>query len=147
MVLEHNTRFGDPEAQALMMLLQADLLDVLAGAENAEVQPERLWREGYAISLTLASGGYPGKCRTGIPISGVEEANHLESVQVFHAGTSLSHGHLVTAGGRVLSVAAHGKTLEEAAAKAYDAAAHIQFEGMHHRRDIAKRGLRVLEKE
>ena len=145
-VLEHNTRFGDPETQALMLLLQADLLDVLAFAatENAPVQPENLWHEGYAISLTLASGGYPGKYQTGIPITGIKEATSIPGVQVFHAGTALQDGQLVTAGGRVLSVAAHGKTLPEAVAKAYEAAAHISFAGMHYRRDIARRGLQVL---
>ena len=142
MVLEHNTRFGDPETQALMMLLQADLLDVLAFAGNLALQPDTLWREGYAVSLTLASGGYPGKYRTGLPITGVEEANRLEGVQVFHAGTSLQDGRLVTAGGRALSIAAHGQTLQGAVARAYDAAAHVKFEGMHYRRDIAQRGLR-----
>jgi len=142
MVLEHNTRFGDPETQALMMLLQADLLDVLAFAGNPALQPDTLWREGYAVSLTLASGGYPGKYRTGLPITGVEEASRLEGVQVFHAGTSLQDGRLVTAGGRVLSIAAHGQTLQEAVARAYDAAAYVKFEGMHYRLDIAQRGLR-----
>jgi len=145
-VLEHNTRFGDPETQALMLLMQADLLDVLAfaGTENATVQPENLWYEGYAVSLTLASGGYPGKYRTGIPITGIKEANSIAGTQVFHAGTALQDGQLVTAGGRVLSVAAHGKTLAEAVAKAYEAAAYISFAGMQYRRDIARRGLQVL---
>lgn len=141
MVLEHNTRFGDPETQALMMLLQADLVDLLAFAGTAVPQLDTIWREGYAASLTLASGGYPGTYRTGLPITGVEETNRLEDVQVFHAGTSLQDGRLVTAGGRVLSIAAHGQTLQEAVARAYDAAAHITFEGMHYRRDIARRGL------
>jgi phosphoribosylamine--glycine ligase len=147
MVLEHNTRFGDPETQALMMLLQADLLDVLAFAQNPALQLDTLWREGFAVSLTLASGGYPGKYRTGLPIAGVEEASRLEGVQVFHAGTSLQDGRLVTAGGRVLSIAAHGQTLQEAVTRAYDAAAHVRFEGMHYRRDIALRGLKEAEKE
>src|SRR3989440_3419362 len=141
MVLEHNTRFGDPETQALMMLLQADLLDVLAFAGNPALQLDTLWREGYAVSLTLASGRYPGKYRTGLPITGIEEARGLEGVQVFHAGTSLQDGRLVTAGGRVLSIAAHGQTLQEVVARAYVAAAHVKFEGMHYRRDIAQRGL------
>jgi phosphoribosylamine---glycine ligase len=142
MVLEHNTRFGDPETQALMMLLRADLVDLLAFAGTPVLQPDTIWREGYAASLTLASGGYPGTYRTGLPITGVEETNGLERVQVFHAGTSLQDGHLVTAGGRVLSIAAHGLTLQEAIARVYDAAAHIKFEGMHYRRDIARRWLR-----
>jgi len=140
-VLEHNTRFGDPETQALMLLLQADLLDVLTYAENAQVVRETLWHPGNAVSLTLAAGGYPGKYRTGLPLEGVAEANRLKGVHVFHAGTSLQHGRLLTAGGRVLSVAAHGETLQEAVARVYEAAAHISFEGMHYRRDIAWQGL------
>jgi phosphoribosylamine--glycine ligase len=139
MVLEHNTRFGDPETQAFMLLLRADLLDVLAYDKGQSI--DILWHPGYAISLSLASGGYPGTYRSGLPISGIEEANRVEGVQVFHAGTTLQDGRLVTAGGRVLSVAARGSTLQEAVARVYEAAAHISFEGMHYRRDIARRGL------
>ncbi len=144
-VLEHNTRFGDPETQALMLLLQADLLDVLAFAQdaNASVQPENLWHTGYAMSLTLASGGYPGKYQNGIPITGIKEANLIEGVQVFHAGTAMKDRQLVTAGGRVLSIAAHGETLQEAVGRAYEAAKYISFEGMQYRRDIARRGLQI----
>ena len=142
MVLEHNTRFGDPETQALMLLMQEDLINVLEFADTLPVKMNTLWRPGYAVSVTLASGGYPGKYRTGLPIKGIEEASHLEDVQFFHAGTALQNGQLVTAGGRVLSVAAHGSTLQEAVARAYDAASHISFEGMHYRQDIAHRGLR-----
>ncbi len=141
MVLEHNTRFGDPETQALMLLMQEDLLRVLEFDHELPVKASSLWRPGYAVSVMLASGGYPGPYRCGYPISGVDEANHLPDVQVFHAGTALQDGQLVTAGGRVLSVAAHGATLQEAVARAYDAAARIKFEGMHYRRDIARRGL------
>ena len=142
MVLEHNTRFGDPETQALMLLMREDLLNVLEFADTLPVKLDTLWHPGYAVSITLASGGYPGKYQTGIPIKGVEEANRLDEVQVFHAGTALQGGKLVTAGGRVLSVAAHGATLQDAVARAYDAASRISFEGMHYRRDIAHRGLR-----
>jgi len=152
MVLEHNTRFGDPEAQAFMMLLQADILNILRSEESGGLfaenptlvpeNPENLWHPGYAMSLTLASGGYPGKYRTGIPITGIAEANHVEGVHVFHAGTIMQDGQLVTAGGRVLSVVARGATLREAADKAYEAAGYIQFEGMHYRRDIGWRGLK-----
>ncbi len=148
MVLEHNTRFGDPEAQAFMLLLQADILNILRSeasgelfAENSTLQPDNLWHPGYAMSLTLASGGYPGKYRTGLPITGIADANQLEGVQVFHAGTAMQGGQLVTAGGRVLSVVARGITLQEAADRAYEAASHIHFEGMHYRRDIGWRGL------
>lgn len=141
MVLEHNTRFGDPETQALMLLMREDLLNVLEFAGTLPVKLDTLWHPGYAVSISLASGGYPGKYRTGLPITGIEEASRLEGVQVFHAGTALKDGQLVTAGGRVLSVAARGTTLQEAVARAYDAAARISFEGMHYRRDIAHRGL------
>ena len=140
MVIEHNTRFGDPEMQALALLMRADLVDILEGKTLTDTE---LWYPGYAISLSLASGGYPGKYRTGLPINGVEEANRLQNVQVFHAGTALKDGKLVTAGGRVLSVAARGETLQQAVNKAYEAASLISFEGMHYRRDIARRGLQV----
>ncbi len=141
MVLEHNTRFGDPETQVLMMLMQEDLVRVLEFADTLPVKLDMLWRPGYAASITLASGGYPGKYRTGLPITGIEEASRLEDVQIFHAGTALQDGQLVTAGGRVLSVAAYGVTLQEAVTRAYDASSRISFEGMHYRRDIAHRGL------
>src|SRR6266576_791677 len=121
MVLEHNTRFGDPEAQAFVMLLREDLLSVLEYAEGRKVQTDELWKPGYAISVTLASGGYPGEYRSGLPITGIEDANRLEGVQVFHAGTALKDDQLVTAGGRVLSVAAYGETLQDAVGHAYEA--------------------------
>jgi phosphoribosylamine--glycine ligase len=144
MVLEHNTRFGDPETQAFVMLLREDLLSVLEYAEGRKVQTDELWKPGYAISVTLASGGYPGEYRSGLPITGIEDANRLEGVQVFHAGTALKDGQLVTAGGRVLSIAAYGETLQNAVGRAYEAIKYISFEGMHYRTDIAHRGLKAL---
>jgi phosphoribosylamine--glycine ligase len=140
-VLEHNTRFGDPETQALMLLLKADLLDILSLAEQPTPPSGDIWHPGSAVSLTLASGGYPGKYRTGIPIKGLAEAARISGVQVFHASTALQDGALVTSGGRVLSLAARGHTLQEAVHSVYEAASHISFEGMHYRKDIAKRGL------
>src|SRR5215469_13979131 len=142
MVLEHNTRFGDPETQALVMLMREDLVNVLEFADTLPVKLDTLWHPGYAVSITLASGGYPGKYRTGIPIKGIDDASRLEGVKVFHAGTALQDGQLVTAGGRVLSVAAHGATLQEAVARVYDASSRISFDGMHYRRDIAHHGLK-----
>jgi len=143
-VLEHNTRFGDPETQALMMLMQEDLVHVLEFSTTLPVKLDTLWRPGYSVSVTLASGGYPGEYRTGLPITGVEEASHLEDVQIFHAGTDLQDEQLVTAGGRVLSVAAYGATLQEAVSRAYDASSRISFEGIHYRRDIAHCGLEKM---
>ena len=143
-VLEHNTRFGDPETQALMMLMQEDLVHVLEFSTTLPVKLNTLWRPGFSVSITLASGGYPGKYRTGLPITGVEEASRLEDVQIFHAGTALQDGRLVTAGGRVLSVAAYGVTLQEAVSRAYEASSRISFEGIHYRRDIAHCGLQEM---
>src|SRR5438270_7347438 len=107
MVLEHNTRFGDPETQAFMMLLREDLLSVLEYAEGRKLQTDELWKPGYAISVTLASGGYPGEYRSGLPITGIEDANRLQGIQVFHAGNAVKDGQLVTACYRVLSIAAY----------------------------------------
>lgn len=140
-VIEHNTRLGDPETQAMMLLLREDLLNVLRFSTTLPVKRETLWHPGSALSLTLASAGYPGAYRTGLPISGVKEANRLSGVHVFHAGTAMRDGQLVTAGGRVLSVAAHGATLREAADRAYQAAQLIAFAGMVYRHDIGRRGL------
>ncbi len=143
MVLEHNTRFGDPETQAFMLLMREDLMNVLDFAETMPVKLDTLWHPGYAVSLSIASGGYPEQYQSGIPITGIEAANRLENVQVFHAGTALKDGQLVTAGGRVLSVVARGATLPEAVQRVYEAAKYIHFEGMHYRKDIAKRGLNM----
>jgi phosphoribosylamine--glycine ligase len=143
-VLEHNTRFGDPETQAFVILLAEDIIKILDFADGKSLDTETLWRPGYAVSITLASGGYPGEYRSGLPITGIENANRLEGVQVFHAGTAMKNGQLVTAGGRVLSVAAYARSLPEALARAYDAINHISFEGMHYRRDIAHRGIKAL---
>lgn len=143
-VLEHNTRFGDPEAQAFVMLLAEDIMKVLTFADGQPLDTENIWHPGYAVSITLASGGYPGSYRSGLPIVGIEDANRLDGVQVFHAGTAMKDGQLVTAGGRVLSVAAYALTLPIALARAYEAINHISFEGMHYRRDIAHRGLKAL---
>lgn len=141
MVLEHNTRFGDPETQAMMMLMREDLVNVLQFAETLPVKRETLWQPGYAVSLSLVSGGYPGAYRKGLPISGIKEANRLLGVHVFHAGTARAGDQLVTAGGRVLSVAARGDTLRAAVERAYAAAQLISFEDMFYRKDIAWRGL------
>jgi len=144
-VLEHNTRFGDPETQALVLLLAEDIMKVLDFADGKPLRTEAIWHPGCAVSITVASAGYPGGYRSGLPIVGIEEASRLDGVQVFHAGTAMKDGDLVTAGGRVLSVAAYALSLQDALARAYNAIDHISFEGMHYRRDIAHRGLMALE--
>jgi phosphoribosylamine---glycine ligase len=97
------------------------------------------WKSGFAVTVVLASGGYPGSYPKGLPITGIDEAEKLDDIVVFHAGTAVKNGQLVTAGGRVLNVTATGATLDEALDKAYAAIKLIHFEGMHYRTDIGRR--------
>ncbi|MBI2157130.1 MAG: phosphoribosylamine--glycine ligase [Candidatus Rokubacteria bacterium] len=143
-VLEFNCRFGDPECQALVVRAPGDLVPALLAAARGEPWPApAAWPARAAVSVTLASGGYPGKYATGLPIEGVDAAAARPGVTVFHAGTALAGGRLVTAGGRVLSVTAVGEDLARAIAAAYGAVGEIRFEGMHHRTDIGRRAVRA----
>ena len=138
-LLEFNCRLGDPEAQAVLPRLDGDLALVLRAAATGDLAGVRLsWKHEATACVVLAAGGYPGSPRRGDPISGVAEALALPGALVFHAGTALLEGRLVTAGGRVLSVVGRGSTLPEAVASAYEAVDRIGFEGMHCRRDIGK---------
>ncbi len=137
-VLEFNCRFGDPEAQVLLPLLKTDLVAIAQA--TIEGRLDRLTVEfepRAAVCVVLASGGYPGDYRTGIPIEGLEAACQMPNVLIFHAGTRLQNGQLVTAGGRVLNVVGLGSTLSEARQHAYRALQQIHFDGMHYRTDIA----------
>lgn len=141
-VLEFNCRFGDPETQPLMMRLQTDLLEVmLAVAEGRLDQVELKWDPRPAMCVVAASGGYPGKYRTGLPITGIADADAMRDVKVFQGGTRAEGKQILTDGGRVLSVTALGDTLAQARQRAYDAIGKIHFEGMHYRRDIGRRAL------
>ncbi len=137
-VVEYNARFGDPECQTVLSLLDGDLMDIfLACREGTLDQVDIQWKEQAACCLVLASGGYPVKYQSGYPISGLEEAG--KHAVVFHAGTRLDEdGKILTAGGRVLGVTALGKDLPQAIANAYAAAAPISFRDMHFRTDIGK---------
>ena len=139
-VLEFNCRFGDPEAQVVLPRLASDPAALfLACATGRLDEPRIRWRDGAAVTVVLASGGYPGPYRTGSPIDGLGAAARVEGVTVFHAGTAReADGRIVTAGGRVLDVTAIGSTVAEARERAYRAAAMIRFEGMRYRRDIAE---------
>ncbi|WP_428388772.1 phosphoribosylamine--glycine ligase [Mucisphaera sp.] len=142
-VLEFNCRFGDPETQPLMMRLQGDLLDIIEATCDATLDKVQInWDKRCCTSVVMASGGYPGSYRKGIPITGIEDAEQDPDVRVFQAGTTLKDGQLVTDGGRVLSVCAMGNTLEEAQQKANEACAKIKFEGAHYRKDIGSRVLK-----
>jgi phosphoribosylamine--glycine ligase len=142
-VLEFNCRFGDPETQPLMMRLKSDLLDVmLAVADGRLDQIELQWDDRPAVCVVATSKGYPGSYPTGLPIAGIEKADTMPDVKVFHSGTRAGEGKtILTDGGRVLSVTALGRTIAEAQQRAYQAMGVIQFDGMHYRRDIAKRAL------
>jgi phosphoribosylamine--glycine ligase len=142
MVLEFNCRFGDPETQPVLMRMESDLLGAFIASVAGRVSEGDLqWSQQPAVCVVLASGGYPGSYEVGKRITGIEEADRLEGVKVFHAGTTLRDGSFYTAGGRVLGVTARGSDLAQAVARAYAGVAKIQFEGMHYRKDIAARAL------
>ncbi len=138
-LLEFNARFGDPETQVVLPRLASDLGELLAASASGSVADvEVAWRDDAAVTVVLASGGYPGPYDTGLPVRGVEEAGRSGAVEVFHAGTARDDdGRLVTAGGRVLAVTALGPTVSEARALAYAAADRISFDGLQRRGDIA----------
>ncbi len=142
-VLEFNARFGDPETQVVLPRLEGDLVNIMFAV--AEGRPEDIvlsWSDKWAVSVVLASEGYPGSYEKGKVILGLEEAQDLDGVIVFHAGTALNpDGELITAGGRVLNVVALGDTFEEARNRAYEACELIKFEGVQYRSDIGRRAL------
>ncbi len=146
-VLEFNVRFGDPECQVLMMRMKSDLVPYLNACAHGNLEeleaPE--WDPRPAVTVVLASGGYPGAYPKGLEITGIEEVAQDDELQVFQAGTGIDDGKLVTAGGRVLAVTALGDDLDQARERAYAAADTIQFEGKTLRRDIGKSALASLE--
>jgi phosphoribosylamine-glycine ligase len=144
MVLEYNTRFGDPETQVLLPRLQTDLAEVLMALATGTLEDLGLlsWTSHVAVSVVIASGGYPGDYATGKPITGIAAAEEVPGVTVFHAGTKLADdGTLVTAGGRVLNVTAVASDFPTAIANAYEAVGRISFEGAFYRHDIAHRAV------
>lgn len=143
-VIEYNCRFGDPETQVVLPLLDTDLLEIMeATAAGRLAEVDIRWKPGSACCVILASGGYPKAYKKGLPISGLEENGQLpgEPAEVFHAGTKLEDGRFYTNGGRVLGVTATASSLEEAVSRAYAAADRISFEGLHRRGDIGARAL------
>jgi phosphoribosylamine--glycine ligase len=138
-VLEFNVRFGDPECQPLLSLLESDLLELLVATASGRLDEVDIrFSAKHSVCVVIASAGYPESPEIGKPITGVDDADAMPGVTVFHAGTALdSDGVLVTSGGRVLGVTATGETLEQARDLAYEACAKIHFEGMQLRSDIA----------
>jgi phosphoribosylamine---glycine ligase len=143
MVLEFNCRFGDPETQPILLRLESDLTEAMeASIDGRTSDGDFKWSSDAAVSVVIASGGYPGAYEAGKKIVGLEDAAKLESVKVFHAGTSKREGSFYTAGGRVLGVTARAAELETAVQRAYEACSKIGFEGAHYRRDIAARAFK-----
>lgn len=141
-VLEFNARFGDPEAQSYMRLLEGDLTEIMTaciegGLPNAQIK----WRQGAACCIVAASRGYPGSYDKGMEISGLDKLGERPGVVVFQAGTSVVRGSLVTAGGRVLGVSAWGSDLRQALERGYQALSEVKFSGMHYRTDIGRKAL------
>lgn len=138
-VLEFNCRFGDPETQTVLALLETPLEEVLlACCEQRLEQVSLMWKSGVSVCVVLASGGYPGSYQKGKVITGIEDAEASGAI-IFHAGTQLQDGQILTDGGRVLGVTAVGSTFQEAITQTYKAVNYINFEGLYYRRDIGCR--------
>jgi phosphoribosylamine--glycine ligase len=141
-VVEFNVRFGDPEAQVILPMLDEDLSSLLMRAANGTLQSRRArFSSDVHVGVVLAAGGYPERVETGKIISGIEAARNVNNALVFHAGTARQERHLVTAGGRVLTVVGRGATYQQAIDTAYDAASKVTFDGMQYRRDIGRKAL------
>ena len=140
-VVEFNCRFGDPETQVVLPLLESDLLDLMTSCAAGDLGDKKLsWRDGSAVCVIMASGGYPKAYKKNLPIDGVTKAKSLGAM-IFHAGTKLVGNELVTNGGRVLGITATAPTLREAVDKAYRCVDVIHFDGVHFRRDIAAKAV------
>jgi len=145
-VLEFNVRFGDPETQAILPKLKTDLVDLILGTIEGELEKIELdWDERFCVCVVLASGGYPGKYEKGKKIEGLEKLSSLEDILVFHAGTKKINNDYITWGGRVLNVVGLDFDLKKAQKKVYEAIKNIYFEKMHYRRDIADKAFKYLE--
>ena len=144
-VLEFNIRFGDPETQPVLMRLKSDIVDLFMRTLDGTLEDAALeWDDRAAVCVVMASGGYPDEYEKGKEIFGVEEADKLDGVKVFHAGTAMKEGRLVTSGGRVLGVTALGDTIPAAKALAYEAVELINFDGAQYRKDISDKALKYL---
>src|SRR3990170_7547784 len=141
-VLEFNCRFGDPETQPILMRMESDIVPILVAASEGTLHEVKIkWKQEAAVCVVMAANGYPGNYLKGSEIHGLEEAAKLNDTMVFHAGTAVKDGKVVTAGGRVLGVTALGPTIKDAIENAYRAVGKISWEGAQYRRDIGKKAL------
>jgi phosphoribosylamine--glycine ligase len=146
-VLEFNCRFGDPETQSILTRMDCDLAQVILATSQGRLDDARVeWKKEATICVVLCSDGYPGPFESGKEIRGIADAQKLEGVMVFQAGTQETDGKLETAGGRVLGVTATHPNLATAYELAYDAVSRIHFDGMTYRRDIGKKALELIKR-
>ena len=145
-VLEFNARFGDPEAEAVLPLLDTDIVDIIESIVSRRLNQVAVrWKNGASACVVLASKGYPGAYTNGVEIKGLSGINDTDVLMVFHAGTSIDNGRLVTSGGRVLCVSAVGKDIKDARDRAYSGISKIDFDGIHFRRDIGAKAISKKE--
>lgn len=141
-VIEYNCRFGDPETQVVLPVLDTDIVDIMEAIYDEKLDEIDIkWKDEACACVVMASGGYPKKYATGLEISGLDNSGQVENAFVYHAGTRFEDGKFLTAGGRVLGVTATGENLEKALEKAYEAVGKINFENAHYRKDIGKKAL------
>ena len=141
-VIEYNCRFGDPETQVVLPVLDTDIVDIMEAIYDEKLDEIDIkWKDEACACVVMASGGYPKKYATGLEISGLDNNGQVENAFVYHAGTRFEDGKFLTAGGRVLGVTATGENLEKALEKAYEAVGKINFENAHYRKDIGKKAL------
>jgi phosphoribosylamine--glycine ligase len=141
-VIEFNVRFGDPEAQVVLPLIESDLVSLLAAAADGRLDsPAIEMSRDVAVGVVLASAGYPGAVDTGVPIHGLDDASRVRGVTVLHAATAMKEDRLVTSGGRVLTVIGRGASYDEAIARAYEGVSKISFDGMQYRKDIGQKAV------
>jgi phosphoribosylamine--glycine ligase len=144
-VLEFNGRFGDPEAQPLLMRLKSDIVEIMEAVIDGRLDTCKLDIDSRAsVCVVMATGGYPGTYKKGLPISGIDKVRRIKDVVVFHAGTGTANNKVVTNGGRVLGVTALGDTVQDAIKKAYQAVSKISWEKVHYRKDIGEKACRRL---
>ncbi|MBW1971913.1 MAG: phosphoribosylamine--glycine ligase [Deltaproteobacteria bacterium] len=141
-VLEFNVRFGDPETQPILMRMKSDLLEIIEASITGNLLNHSIqWDKRPSVCVVLASSGYPNKYEKGFPISGLEDVEKIEDVQVFHAGTTIKDGKIITNGGRVLGITSIGENIPIAISKAYEAVKMISWQGIYYRKDIGKKAL------
>lgn len=144
-VIEYNCRFGDPETQVVLPMLEGDLCEIFEAIYNHTLSDVKIgWKSGYCTCVVMASGGYPVSYKKGIEMSGMDDKGQVDGAFIYHAGTKYSDGKFLTSGGRVLGVTCNSYTLQGALDKSYEAVSKISFEGAHYRTDIGQRALKAI---